>query len=89
MLIQLDDLSSEKLARGAPVAFLTIETPPHNFQAWVALDHFRDHTQKHGLPEDFARRLRKGVGADLNASGSTRVAGSCNFKAQYATSFPP
>jgi hypothetical protein len=30
--------------------------------------------------KDFARRLRKGTGADTTASGATRVAGSVNFK---------
>ena len=33
-------------------------------------------------------RLRKGAGADLNASGATRIAGSMNFKAKYAPEFP-
>ena len=33
-------------------------------------------------------RLRRGAGADLHASGATRVAGSQNFKAKYAPDFP-
>ena len=37
---------------------------------------------------DFARRLRKGAGADLAASGATRVSGSLNFKEKYAPAFP-
>jgi hypothetical protein len=37
---------------------------------------------------DFARRLRKGTGADLTASGATRVSGSRNFKEKYAPTFP-
>ena len=37
---------------------------------------------------DFARRLRKGSGADLSASGATRVSGSRNHKEKYAPSFP-
>jgi hypothetical protein len=37
---------------------------------------------------DFARRLRKGAGADLTASGATRVSGSLNFKEKYAPAFP-
>ena len=38
--------------------------------------------------KDFARRLRKGAGADPTASGATRVAGSLNFKDKYAPDFP-
>jgi hypothetical protein len=38
--------------------------------------------------KDFARRLRKGTGADATASGATRVAGSFNFKDKYAPNFP-
>ena len=38
--------------------------------------------------KDFARRLRKGTGADPTASGATRVAGSLNFKDKYAPEFP-
>ena len=49
---------------------------------------------RHGLrlpgsdDKDFARRLRKGAGADPTASGATRVAGSLNFKDKYAPAFP-
>ena len=46
-----------------------------------------------GLPtqqeaKDFARRLRKGTGADQNASGATRVAGTVNYKRKYGPRFP-
>ena len=41
-----------------------------------------------GAPDDFSRRLRKGAGADPTASGSTRIAGSLNFKTKYAPAFP-
>jgi hypothetical protein len=78
--IQLDDLKSDKLPALAPAVFLTLETSPGNFQAWVALPSMPD--------KDFARRLRKGTGADATASGATRVAGSLNFKDKYAPSFP-
>jgi hypothetical protein len=37
---------------------------------------------------DFARRLRKGTGADLGASGASRISGSLNFKEKYAPAFP-
>jgi hypothetical protein len=78
--IQLDDLNADKLKPLAPAAFLALRTSPGNFQAWVALGLIED--------DDFARRLRKGVGADATASGATRVAGSLNFKDKYAPAFP-
>lgn len=79
--IQLDDLNSEKVERVKPMAFLSLETSPGNYQAWVALP-------VGSADEDFARRLRKGVGADPSASGATRIAGSLNFKDKYAPNFP-
>src|ERR1700733_3169339 len=78
--IQLDDLKADRLPPLAAAAFLTLETSPGNFQAWVALASTPD--------KDFARRLRKGAGADATASGATRVAGSLNFKDKYAPAFP-
>ena len=80
VFIQLDDIKALNLARLAPAVFLTLETSPGNFQAWVALAGIED--------KDFARRLRKGTGADPTASGATRVAGSLNFKDKYAPDFP-
>ena len=64
----------------APAVFLALETSPGNFQAWVAMPERED--------KDFARRVRKGTGADPTASGATRVAGSLNFKDKYAPNFP-
>ena len=78
--IQLDDLKADQLPPLARAAFLTIETSPGNYQAWLALPGRED--------KDFARRLRKGTGADTTASGATRVAGSLNFKDKYAPDFP-
>lgn len=78
--IQLDDLAPAMLAQLAPAVFLTLQTSPGNFQAWIAMDGAED--------KDFARRLRKGTGADATASGATRVAGSLNFKDKYAPNFP-
>ena len=78
--IQLDDLKAEALARLAPAVFLILETSPGNFQAWLAMRGPED--------KDFARRVRKGTGADATASGATRVAGSLNFKDKYAPDFP-
>ena len=78
--VQLDDLKADMLARLAPAVFLILKTSPANFQAWVAMSGAED--------KDFARRLRKGTGADATASGATRVAGSLNFKDKYAPNFP-
>ena len=78
--IQLDDLKVPALARLATPVFLTLETSPGNYQAWLALPGTED--------KDFARRVRKGTGADATASGTTRVAGSLNFKDKYAPDFP-
>lgn len=78
-LIQLDDLDSAKAKRVAAHAFMVLETSPGNFQAWVAVK---------DAPEDLARRLRKGAGADPTASGATRISGSLNFKTKYAPNFP-
>lgn len=78
-MIQLDDLDTEKAERIAPYAFMVTRTLPDNHQAWIAVKN---------PPEDFARRLRKGAGANPTASGSTRVGGSLNFKRKYAARFP-
>jgi hypothetical protein len=78
-LIQLDDLPTEAAAQIGRHAFMVLCTSPGNFQAWVAVK---------DAPSDFARRLRKGAGADPSASGATRVSGSLNFKTKYAPDFP-
>jgi hypothetical protein len=78
--IQLDDLKADMLACLAPAVFLILQTSPANFQAWIATSGAED--------ADFARRLRKGTGADATASGATRIAGSLNFKDKYAPNFP-
>jgi hypothetical protein len=82
-LIQLDDLKDEALARVQRIAFMTVSTSPGNHQAWVAVESERLADRK-----DFARRVRKAAGADLNASGATRVAGTANFKRKYEPDFP-
>jgi len=78
--IQLDDLAAEKLPALAPAMFLIIQTSPGNHQAWLAMpgDHDRE----------FARRVKRGVSADLSASGATKIVGSLNFKDKYAPDFP-
>ena len=78
--LQLDDLAADQLTRLAPAVFLTLETSPGNFQAWLALSGRED--------KEFSRRVRRGTGADATASGATRVAGSLNFKDKYAPNFP-
>jgi hypothetical protein len=78
-LIQLDDVGEAALEHLRRVAFLALTTSWRNHQAWVAV---RDGGA------DFARRLRQGSGADPSASGAARLAGSFNFKPQYAPDFP-
>jgi hypothetical protein len=78
-LVQLDDLNAAALRRLNDVAFMVLATSPRNHQVWVALE---------GATVDFARRLRKGAGADANASGATRAAGTLNFRRKYAPNFP-
>jgi hypothetical protein len=78
--LQLDDLAADRLPALAPAVFLALETSPGNFQAWLALPGSED--------KEFARRVRRGTGADATASGATRVAGSLNFKDKYAPNFP-
>jgi hypothetical protein len=78
-LIQLDDLSASQLDRVRRFSFLVLETSPENFQGWVAVTD--------ASPETI-RRVKKAAGADLNASGATRLAGSYNFKSKYAPTYP-
>ena len=77
--IQLDDLDRDKAKTVASAAFLILETSPGSYQAWVSV--------KDAVP-GITARLRRGAGADLHASGATRVAGSQNFKPKYAPDFP-
>jgi hypothetical protein len=78
-LIQLDDLAEEAAARLRPVSFLVLRTSPGSYQAWVAVS---------DADASLARRLRQGSGADLTASGATRISGSLNFKEKHAPDFP-
>jgi hypothetical protein len=78
--IQLDDLTAQAIEKVKPAAFLCLQTSRGNYQAWVAVSDCGD--------PDFARRLRKGAGADPTASGATRVAGHPNFKDKYVPNFP-
>jgi len=56
-----------------------LQTSPQGLQAWVAVQ---------DAPKGFAARLKEGTGADKEASGATRVAGTANFKPAYAPDFP-
>jgi hypothetical protein len=56
---------------GLPLAFMIIQTSPGNHQGWLAVE---------GANPDLVRGLRKGAGADQTASGTTRVAGTQNFR---------
>jgi hypothetical protein len=80
-IIQLDDLKADTLAPVRDVSFLTLQTSPGNYQAWVAVSGLTD-------PKEFARRLRKGTQGDISASGATRVAGTLNYKRKYEPNFP-
>lgn len=83
-LIQLDDLKTDALARVHDVAFLTLQTSPGNHQAWVAVSGLKNGEET----KEFARRLRKGAGADPSASGATRITGTTNYKRKYEPDFP-
>ena len=82
-LVQLDDLDGAALERLKDVAFLTLATSPGNHQAWIAVSGVAPPDAR-----DLGRRLRKGTGADLSASGATRVAGTVNYKRKYEPQFP-
>jgi hypothetical protein len=79
VLVQLDDLTDEQYERVCPAAFLMLRTSPKGKQAWVCIE---------GGDKELARRLRKGTGADPSASASVRVAGSLNYKPDYAPDYP-
>ena len=79
VLAQLDDLDAQKLERIAPRAFLTLETSPGNYQAWLAIE---------GASDDLVRRMVRSMDVDWNASRAVRVAGTPNCKPKYAPNFP-
>jgi hypothetical protein len=79
-LVQLDDPPPASIERLKHAAFLIHRTSAKGHQVWLALD------EKPDL--EFKRRLKKGAGADIMATGATRIAGSLNFKADYTPNFP-
>jgi hypothetical protein len=38
--------------------------------------------------KEVTRRVKRGAGADMGASGATRIAGSLNLKPKYAPNYP-
>jgi len=84
-LVQLDDLNPAALGKVREESFLTLETSPGNFQAWLALD--EGELAADGA-EGMRRRLIDALGADGGANGAVRIAGSLNVKPQYAPHFP-
>jgi hypothetical protein len=85
LLIQLDDFDAAKADRIQPYSFLTLQTSPGNFQVWLAVS---DGPQDPEAAKQFRTRVRRGSAADQSATGATRIAGSLNFKAKYAPTFP-
>ncbi len=90
LLIQLDDLDRATIEQITPFAFMIIRTSAGkdgtgNYQAWVAV---KDAPGDKEAAKQFVRRVKKASAADGEASGSTRIAGSLNFKSAYAPNFP-
>jgi hypothetical protein len=90
LLIQLDDLDRATVEKIKPLAFMVIRTSAGkdgsgNYQAWVAV---KDAPAEKEAAKQFVRRVKKASDADGEASGSTRIAGSLNFKTAYAPNFP-
>jgi len=90
LLIQLDDLDRATVEKIKPLAFMVIRTSARkdgsgNYQAWVAV---KDAPADKEAAKEFVRRVKKASAADGEASGSTRIAGSLNFKTAYAPNFP-
>jgi hypothetical protein len=82
--VQLDDVTAETVQILSPVGFIALRTSPGSYQAWIALE-----SQGHEADLDFARRLKRGTGADENAQQATRCGGSRNFQEKHrASGFP-
>jgi hypothetical protein len=82
--IQLDDLTEAKLDRVRPVAFLTVQTSPGNYQAWVAVPGFASNQDR----KDFTGRVKEQAKSDSSATDSVRLAGTYNFKHKYVGNYP-
>jgi hypothetical protein len=75
-LIQVDDLDAKKLSLIESFSFLTIETSPNNFQAWLALPENTDEETRKAIRS----RLVSKIESDKGASGAVRCPGSFNRK---------
>jgi hypothetical protein len=84
--IQLDDLDKERAEKLTPHAFMIVRTSAQKYQAWLAVT---DAPKELYAARAFKRRVKRGVGGnDKNATGAVRIAGSLNFKTDYAPNFP-
>ncbi len=84
-LIQVDDCSPDVLARLAPYSFLTVETSPGNFQAWLALPKGVTEGERISVRERLLRQL-KDTSANGGAFNSVRLPGCLNAKEKYRDS---
>jgi hypothetical protein len=75
-LIQVDDCDESVRARLAPFAFLTYQTSPNRYQAWLCLSDRRGHRV---VRQRLLRRLAS-TGANGVPSGGTRMPGTRNCK---------
>jgi hypothetical protein len=87
LLIQLDDIDDEKAERLQPYSFMTLRTSPGNGQVWLAVSDGPKESDEEAAKQ-FKTRVRRGAGSDQSATGATRIAGSLNFKTEYAPAFP-
>jgi hypothetical protein len=87
LLIQLDDFDDAKAAQMDRYAFLTLRTSPGNGQVWLAVSDGPKESAEEAARR-FRTRVRRAAEADQSATGATRIAGSLNFKADYAPAFP-
>jgi RepB DNA-primase from phage plasmid len=87
LLIQLDDFNEERKSQIEPYAFMTIRTSPGSYQVWLAVSDGPKDSEKEAA-KAFRKRVRRGAKSDKSATGSTRIAGSLNFKKKYAPAFP-
>jgi hypothetical protein len=79
VLVQLDDLNAETVARLSDFAVCVIETSPEKLQAFVAVSDVADEKER----EVLRARLIAATGADKGATGAARLAGSFNAKEKY------
>jgi hypothetical protein len=77
--IQLDDCSPELAERLEPVVFMTFETSPNNYQAWIALSEETSETELKAVRSRLLAKL-DGTGANGGSFGAMRWPGSVNRK---------